>query len=414
MWKYMVLVAVFCAVYQIWRNANIEDIVAVDRCPFCYGNTLCSSVYKGRLSIGKSKSLTLWEHYNKFFSGAKNVFYGMLDKSQEIMLKNLGHDWELREFDSEADKLLVMFGVRDWNELSPDSLLLLIAEKLSGNFSAPMMKLLLCSPDSEIDEENGSHILDEFLNRLSIDSDFDVRSGGLAALLHIWSLLHINPEPIILQLFPSQGGWPFPEYLGACGRLVAEEYCGEPLSAVAYNLSWEKRALLASQALTAAHRFTHGDSVFRLYLVDISPDNVVVMEDIKGIHLKFVDLEDTILVDKRISQTDESTQWHETHLSRLQDDCPDGSCFVFSAYDICSHHLSDHNYFAVCNQLFGPSPYLQEGLLRPFPEKVRQNEYHSQLDFLLKECMQPTDANQSRESIALELQQLLEHLAYYL
>ncbi|XP_046403499.1 divergent protein kinase domain 2A-like isoform X2 [Ischnura elegans] len=338
----------------------------------------------------------------------------MLDNSQEIILKNLGHDWELREFDSKVTKIMKNLGVKRWNDIPPDTLLHLIVEKLAGNFSAPMMKLVLCSQSSDIDEENRSHIVDEFLNRLSVDTDFDIRSGGLAALLHIWSLLHINPEPIILQLFQSQGGWPFPEYLGACGRLIAEEYCGEPLSAVAYNLTWEKRALLASQALTAAHRFTHGDSLFRLYLVDISPDNVVVMEDIKGIHLKFVDLEDVILVDKRLPETDEPTQAYVTHVSKLQDDCPDGSCFVFSAYDICSHHLSDHNYFAVCSQLFGSSPFLQDGLLRPFPEKVKQNEYYSQLEYLLKECIQPTDADQSRESIALELQQLLEHLAYYL
>lgn len=27
-------------------------------------------------------------------------------------------------------------------------------------------------------------------------------------------------------------------------------------------------------------------------------------------------------------------------------DCP--NCFAFSAKDICNHHLSDHNYYAIC------------------------------------------------------------------
>lgn len=43
----------------------------------------------------------------------------------------------------------------------------------------------------------------------------------IADLLFIFSLS---------KAFPKSEGWPFPEYIGACGRVVVEEYVGRELS----------------------------------------------------------------------------------------------------------------------------------------------------------------------------------------
>lgn len=43
---------------------------------------------------------------------------------------------------------------------------------------------------------------------------------------------------------------------------------------------------------------------------------------------------------------DQPDNWQEIHQSLDDTDCND--CFIFSPVDICSHRISDHNYFAVC------------------------------------------------------------------
>ncbi|KAJ8937614.1 hypothetical protein NQ318_018427 [Aromia moschata] len=56
-------------------------------------------------------------------------------------------------------------------------------------------------------------------------------------------------------------------------------------------------AYLAFQLLQAAKNFTEDHEDFRLYLTDISPDNVAVSESLQ---ISFVDLEDAILKRKNI------------------------------------------------------------------------------------------------------------------
>ena len=52
--------------------------------------------------------------------------------------------------------------------------------------------------------------------------------------------LAVNPEPIILQSFPSGEGWPFPAYIGACGRIIAVENSGKTLREY-FHSSWMTR-----------------------------------------------------------------------------------------------------------------------------------------------------------------------------
>lgn len=95
-------------------------------------------------------------------------------------------------------------------------------------------------------------------------------------------------------MLPAEDGWPTPEYFGACGRLIIEEYVGSPLSSF-YEEPWLKRAKIAASLLDAAHKFTFKNSKFAFYLTDMSEDNIAVNEQDEAI---FVDLENIIIVDK--------------------------------------------------------------------------------------------------------------------
>jgi hypothetical protein len=94
----------------------------------------------------------------------------------------------------------------------------------------------------------------------------------------------------------EQDGWPVAKYMGACGRVVVEEYAGEILTSY-HNAPWIQRAHLAHQLLIAAHNFTDSHPLFGFYLTDISADNIAV--DSQG-KLRFVDLENVIVVDRNV------------------------------------------------------------------------------------------------------------------
>lgn len=105
-----------------------------------------------------------------------------------------------------------------------------------------------------------------------------------------------------LQSFPSDEGWPFAKYLGACGRMVAVNYVGEELWSY-YNAPWEKRVDLARQLMDIAEQLTNNDFEFALYLLDVSFDNFAVgPRDGKVI---VVDAENVLVADKRLIKQSE-------------------------------------------------------------------------------------------------------------
>lgn len=106
----------------------------------------------------------------------------------------------------------------------------------------------------------------------------------------------------LTQSFPSDEGWPFAKYLGACGRIVAVNYVGEELWSF-YNAPWEKRVDLARQLMDIAEQLTNNDFEFALYLLDVSFDNFAVgPRDGKVI---VVDAENVLVADKRLIKQSE-------------------------------------------------------------------------------------------------------------
>lgn len=149
--------------------------------------------------------------------------------------------------------------------------------------------------------------------------------------------------------------WPIPKYLGACGRLIAQTYCGTSLNSFE-NVDWFKRAYLAYQLLIAAKNFTFSHSKYAFYLTDISPDNIAVDSNLK---LSFIDLENVIVKLKTqgkfwfvFLQINDTLLFlgfnahHSTHYEENQ------ASFLYSEEEICSSHLSDHNFYAICKVKF--------------------------------------------------------------
>jgi hypothetical protein len=205
-----------------------------------------------------------------------------------------------------------------------------------------------------------------------------------ASLENVLTLLMLNPEPIVFMAFNEDEGWPFPKYLGSCGRLAAFENAGEMLTE-AYNKPWDLRVQISKQLLQMAMKFVNNDLDLAMYLTDWSPDNFVV--DRYG-KVTLVDGENFVLVDQKHLVEKQSPGWNVKHTSQS---CDRNFCYVIE--DLCTHSISDHNLLGVCKGLLAPQPYskqMPKGLLHSIPAPVLKK--HSLLPRFLSECAKPTHA----------------------
>ncbi|KAK2582512.1 hypothetical protein KPH14_004810 [Odynerus spinipes] len=225
-----------------------------------------------------------------------------------------------------------------------------------------------------------------------------------AFYINLWTLVMINPEPLLLQILSAKEGWPVPKYLGSCGRVIVEEYVGLPIADY-YNAPWIYRAKIALSLLNAVEMFTFKWKDFGFYLTDVSADNIAISSD--GV-AKFIDLENVIVVDINSVTKDKSTMFYEVQENMLEHDCL--NCFSFSSVDICNHALSDHNYYAICQTLLSPTTsdtLIPGGFLHDVPRNI--SEQYQDLENLIEQCAVYEQSN-NRINKGLRLKLLLNKI----
>lgn len=373
---------------------SVTQLTEQHKCPACYGVSACHNIHKINL---------LWHDINTITShlfGVKNVFFATYNRSK-VVLKKLAQSSELKAFDIMLCKKLHL-------EYPCTSVLLdryityfyeYIKEIVTSDFSKDDTRRLRLCPTIQ-------HLDDLFHNVHLNNKHIDPTQY----LINLWTLISLNPEPLILQILSAENGWPVPKYFGACGRIIIEEYIGLPLSDY-YDKPWIQRAEIASSLLNAAHMFTFKNEKFGFYLTDVSADNIAV--DYKNV-AKFIDLENIIVVDKNISQEDVPKEWHELQKNTMHFEC--SNCFAFSAEDICNHHLSDHNYYAICQLLLGSinDNLFSGGFLHDVPVNIQLR--YQNIEYLLQQCAIPNSTN-SRiffgQRLKASLDAILEELPQY-
>ncbi|RZC33959.1 deleted in autism protein 1 -like [Asbolus verrucosus] len=323
----------------------VSSLCDPTECPYCYGDDLCGDVEENKINLRYG---SFSDAFNNLF-GVKNVYFADYG-GVKVVLKKLGHRSELARMTKKASEVKIF-------------------EQLNSAGGA----LKACDPET-------SELLVEKSRR----------SFGLEQL---WSVLQINSEPLILRIFERQDDWPVPELYGACGLLIVEEHCGQPLNNFRTS-DWHDRAFLALQLVEAAVNFTRKHADFRMYLTDISPDNIAVDDDF---NLCFIDLENVILKQKL---ADEDSVHYSEHFD--EDD------FVYDEGAVCQSSMSDHNVYAVCRLLLSrraPWPMMRNGLLHSAPPNVVVR--YDELFALIEECVD-SDEKLSRFYIAEELIRLLK------
>ncbi|XP_041975733.1 divergent protein kinase domain 2A [Aricia agestis] len=350
------VISFYASLLLFGKGPQVMRLTDLSQCPACYGVSVCPELYSSQIALDTS-------HWTSVFN-VKNVYYGYTKSNRRIVLKKLASDSELKEFDNEFCKT---WGLKSnckpvdlLNAVNIDEKILSIVQY---NFTWPDLEprhgLIVCPYAYSVYDA-----IRPILN--------NKKSNYKSEMLNIWTMLSINPEPIILQIIPKSYGWPVPAYGGVCGRLEVVAHEGEPLSQM-MHVDWYTKLKYAQKILNAAMDFTFKHERFRFYLMDWSLDNIVANEKDE---ITFVDLEDVIILDKHISPKKDLPEWYERYSREVL-----GSGFTFSIENICKSHLSDHNLWAACYTLAGS----ENPLLYPIPKEVDTSRPH--LDRLLHMCL---------------------------
>ncbi|CAM1330892.1 C3orf58 (predicted) [Pycnogonum litorale] len=337
------------------------------------------------------RKLKLSNYFN-----AKNVYFGMLHSGEKVVLKKLSWNSEIEALGKQFCNMIGQDNCdpKDAVRIYSSTFMKTFRKQSDKSRSAFGFKDILSCPSERLINLMLNNFMEAELSFLDNDK--------VDAIAEFLTILHLNPEPLIVQTFKPENGWPFPRLYGLCGRIAVFEDCGSTLANFV-SASWKTRVLLSYQLLRIADFLTNNPSNFSLYLTDVNLDNFAVSS--KG-HVILIDVENVIIVDKVRSNEEKPANWNKT-LSNMNDGCVD--CLSYSTDDICSHRESDHNYYAICRGILARNSYYvgDNGFLYGIPDEVQES---TNLQSLIDQCAHPV-AKSSRAKLVQELIALLLKLS---
>jgi len=411
----MILTAIFIGAVlpELLRSLD-ERSLELDKCPACFGINMCPQLVTGQVKLEAWSRLT-----TAFRLNAKNVYLAEY-LGQKVVIKKLGHNsdhemldnyilsnagshWENQECNHVSvairpltHQFLQTKFIHD--QLGESGKLvhhLKLFNKISDQDNAlDGSDMLICPSQRKIDY---------------IEEKVFERNQGVYRLTFLYNFmttLLFNSEPLIFQAFPEDEGWPFARHLGACGRYVVEEYVGPNLAEWLPSASWKDKVNAALQLLKIAEKLNQGVDGFRLYLTDVSLQNVAI--NVSTSNLKVIDGENIVVVDLEKMKQDYVPGYdvpYQSDNGGCEEFDTDLDCVSYSTEDLCNRLVNDHNWFVVCRQLYRPSDDF--GLLNGIPKKIL--DLYPMLLHLQQTCYQPSD-NENRTSAARKLIEIYSYI----
>ncbi|XP_053242842.1 divergent protein kinase domain 2B isoform X3 [Podarcis raffonei] len=175
--------------------------------------------------------------------------------------------------------------------------------------------------------------------------------------LRLLYTLSVNAHPIMLQIFPGAEGWPFPKYLGSCGRLIVTTST-RPLKEF-YGSSSDVAADLALQLLAIINSMRNNDLNYLFYFTHVDAGTFGAFNN--G-HLFIRDASTLGVIDKQEGkQLMDGQQEHKDIFSCLVTDCQ-------SELPSCNSIKDTRSLIMVCEELL--PKLLKEKFLPPVQEKI--------------------------------------------
>lgn len=166
-----------------WKSPKVMFLTDLNRCPACYGISICPELYSNQVIM---ESSTTW---SSMFN-AKNIFYGYTKSNRRVILKKLAHNSEFKTFDDNLCKTFKLKrNCRPVHLLNlssiDDKLIKLVEYDLKNPDPNPRKGLVMCP--------YAYSLFDFILPALNSKRE-------QVDIVNIWTMLSLNPEPIILQV----------------------------------------------------------------------------------------------------------------------------------------------------------------------------------------------------------------------
>ncbi|KAI4464260.1 Divergent protein kinase [Holotrichia oblita] len=373
-------IAVLVAAIAIAAYFLVKPITSysdLEKCPYCYGKGMCTAFDNKDVYVSFLSLINIINY--------KNIYYGEYNNIN-VIVKKLASSEELHRFDdyvcyeNRLDNGCDLGLIDDQQNYTQK-----ILDYMNGNVNE-FKPFKVCSKAA------AEVLYDEFLKAKPDDVDKEYY------LKNVWTILKINVEPLILQLLNADKNWPVPKYYGSCGRLAVIENRGLTLLDK-IKQPWIDRAYLTLQLLQGAGNFTFDHPHLRFYLTDISADNIAIDDSLK---LTFIDLENIVVLHEKINKGSPK------HKSEIIDDSTD---FAYSQEDLCTHSVSDHNYYAICKLLLSrnaPYPMAKNGFLHTPPVHIAYK--YQRLFEQIEECSDASRESSDRFKAAEEIMDILKEI----
>uniref|UniRef100_A0A1A9ZHT2 PIP49_C domain-containing protein n=1 Tax=Glossina pallidipes TaxID=7398 RepID=A0A1A9ZHT2_GLOPL len=214
--------------------------------------------------------------------------------------------------------------------------------------------------------------IESFLSQLKTYLNLKLETLWLYALTNIDLLL----KPLLYDL-----NFPVPRTWHTCGFTLIEDNAGQSLHYF-YGENFFQKLEIAKQLLEACLQFSNGFANYRLYITDLTADNIVY--DVTKSKLYLIDLDTIFIVDSSKAEYYNSVHRYEYEICE--------GCFSYQPLDICNYNISDVNIFLAC-QFLTEDLYQRKtgGFLYPIPQSIQ--ERYPNLEKLLNQCVQCTHSN---------------------
>lgn len=214
----------------------------------------------------------------------------------------------------------------------------------------------------------------------------------------IWLYMLANVELVIVQLL-YELHFPVPFVYTSCGFTLFQANEGEDLNQF-FTADFQLKAMIAQQLLQGAIQFSYGFNNYRLYITDLTADNVVYNKQLNK--LSFIDLDTILIVDS--TQASYKSTLHKYEYIECK------GCFAYSIEDIAAYNISDLNIFSAC-QFLREDLYkdITKGFLYPLPLSIMKS--YPSLKLLIDQCVDcPSNLCQHRFIVAEQLIAVLKQI----
>ncbi|KAK4468574.1 hypothetical protein MN116_007768 [Schistosoma mekongi] len=417
-----------------YTNLNV-DLLEVKKCPACAGQSICPHFYRGEIRLigGGDTQANSFQSTNDGLSlpivGHKATM-GIYETTKYVLVRRLASP----ATPYAVDEAVCRRGLRQGSHLVSQDVLVNLSciphlsiwrwrptnadnhdHSHSNSLESPLSREILMIPFPPLNHKNienksaivtssfapatrcssdrlFEHLQKRFLERTSFGAE--TRWLRFDELMFLFNLA-IDPQSVIIQSFPRKENWPFPSYLGSCGRWSVEEYHGVPLSYFCLAPLWIRLQILlnilslpeklAHQSRMNETNFFYDNDVttmngyysshgYTIYLGDFDLNSLFLV-DPTTYDVTISNLRHAIIVDTHTLTNFkfESTVEQHTVPSDALKDVINGlqihNCFgnvsasgdaggdtppcihANHANDLCSHSTSDHNIWVICTSL---------------------------------------------------------------